>query len=271
MSCFLLMDILSIHSTDMFNKQNAWASHLLPEYKNIILPSVSTVGALRAPASLIKNTGAQHWDNNIWNYHLQLPPPYNTIVLGGAKSVLAHAPRSWLKRGDDSLHLPGVAQYMATWPTHEVVGWPAATDAADTDDKDDEEDALALPAEEGGAWTGVVAPTADGFPFVGPAPARDGHFLAAGFGGHGMPRILLATAQMVPAVLESLGVKWTAPEMVKEFPPLPKPFVATAKRVELLQHFDVQAEYEEDVKSHEASAKKAFCTGERSVAWKTQV
>lgn len=228
------------------------------------MPSLSIVSALKAPAGFIKNTGAQHFDNNTWNYHLQLPSPHNTIILGGAKTVLAHAPRVWLNHGDDSIHPPGIAHYLATWPENEVVGWPA------DDNNNNNHTGLALPALEGGAWTGVVSPTADDFPFVGPAPARDGHFLAAGFNGHGMPRILIATAQLVPAVLESLGVKWTAPAMVQDFPPLPKPFVATAKRVELLQDFDVQAEYELEVESHEESAKKAFCTGERNVAWKAQ-
>lgn len=238
--------------------QNAWASHLLPEYSKIILPSVSTVGALKGPEGFIKNTGAQHWGGNIWNYHLQLPPPYNTIALGGAKAVISHYPREWLNRGDDNRHLPGVPEYMATWPAEEVVGWP--------DDKAE----LALPAEEGGVWLGVVSPTADAFPFVGPAPAREGHFIAAGFGGHGMPRILLSTAHLTPLVLDSLGIKWTTPALVTQYPPLPKPFVVTAKRVEMLQDYDMKAEYDEEVKANEAAAKKNFCGEARSCPWKLQ-
>lgn len=220
---------------------------------------MSTVSAIKAPEGFIKNTGAQHWDNNIWNYHLQLPAPYNTIALGGAKAVINHYPHEWLNRNDDNRHLPGVPEYMATWPTEEVVGWPAETAE------------LALPAEEGGVWTGIVAPTADAFPFVGAAPAREGHFLAAGFGGHGMPRILLSTAHLTPLVLDSVGVRWTAPALVKQYPPLPKPFVVTAKRVELLQDFDIKAEYDEDVKNYEVSSKKNLLGDARNLSWKSVV
>lgn len=56
--------------------------------------------------------------------------------------------------------------------------------------------------DQGGSWTGgkfdiilrdrsstnqitVETSSADGFPFVGPVPNRAGHFIAAGFAGHG--------------------------------------------------------------------------------------
>ncbi|KAF3763924.1 DAO-domain-containing protein [Cryphonectria parasitica EP155] len=230
-----------IHAT------NAWASHLLPEYSNIISPSVSTVGAIKAPEGFIKNTGAQHFDDEIWNYHLQLPPPFNALILGGAKPVIAQYPREWFKRGEDDKHLPGVPAYMKAWPKEEVVGWPSSDECE-----------LALPAKEGGVWTGVVSVTADAFPFIGPAPDRAGHFIAAGFGGHGMPRIFLATAYLTPLVLDSLGVKWTAPSLVAPYPPLPKPFVITAERVQALKGYDMMGDYEETIKSHEKSAEKPF-------------
>lgn len=216
------------------------------------------MAAVKAPEGFIKATGAQHWDGDIWNYHLQLPAPYNAIVLGGAKAVIAHYPRKWLNDGDDSKNLPGVPEYVESWPTEEVVGWPLGGDKAE----------LALPAQEGGVWTGLVSPTADAFPFVGPAPARDGHFIAAGFGGHGMPRILLTTAHLTPLVLDSLGVKWTAPSLVAPYPALPKPFVVTAKRVEALQDADMKADYEEGVKSHEDCAKYSYCNVPRCLHWK---
>lgn len=144
---------------------------------------------------------------------------------------------------------------MATWPENEVVDWPAKSE-------------LALPADQGGVWTGIVSPSVDGFPFVGPAPNRPGHFIAAGFGGHGMPRILLSTAHLTPLVLDSLGVEWSAPALVKEYPPIPAPFVVTANRVAALQGVDTQAEYEADIKGMEEDAKKEYCNGPRSLHWK---
>lgn len=224
------------------------------------MPSCSTVGAIKAPEGFIKNTGAQHWDDDIWNYHLQLPSPYNAIALGGAKSVVAHYPREWLKRGEDDKHLPGVPEYMETWPKNEVVGWPFDSEKAE----------LALPADQGGVWTGIVSPTADGFPFVGPVPGREGHFMAAGFGGHGMPRILLSTADLTPIILDSLGIKWTAPSLVAAYPPMPKPFAVTAERVQALQGWDAKGALEADIKASEEAAKKPFCNGPRSLFWKSK-
>lgn len=191
--------------------------------------------------------------------------------------MLAHHPRRWLKRHDDALRLPGVPAYVARWPAHDLVAWPATATAETA--QTDLTAALALPAHEGGVWTGVVAAVPDGFPFVGPAPARAGHFLAAGFGGHGMPRILLATAQLVPAVLASLagsggvaGAKTgtTTPPLVAGFPPLPGAFVVTAERVARWRGFDVAADVEAEVRGLEASAAKAFCVEARGLAWETE-
>lgn len=192
---------------------------------------------------------------------MQLPPPHNTIVLGGAKCVIAHYPREWVKQSDDSKYLPGVAEYMATWGAAEVADWPETAPSE-----------LALPAEQGGVWTGLVSPTADGFPFVGPAPGHEGHFLAAGFGGHGMPRILLATATLAQSVLAGLGVQGVqVPPLLAKYPPMPQPFVVTAERVKALEGYDVQADIEADVESHEEAAKRGIANGPRAIGWKTRL
>lgn len=109
-------------------------------------------------------------------------------------------------------------------------------------------------------WTGVTAPTADAFPFVGAVPAREGHFVAAGFGGHGMPRILLSTAHLAPLVLQGLKVeKFEAPALTSKYPSLPRPFVVTAKRLEALQLGSAKEElYAEGLASHKESAMLPF-------------
>lgn len=162
---------------------------------------------------------------------------------------------------------------MATWPETEVVDWPSPPSPPQQQQQQQQqhgevEKKLALPAQQGGVWTGVVSPSLDGFPFVGPAPDRDGHFLAAGFGGHGMPRILLSTAHLAPLVLDSLAVAWSAPALVEAYPPMPQPFVVTAERVAALRRRDARAEYEDEVKGHEEAAKKEYCNGPRSLHWK---
>lgn len=139
-----------------------------------------------------------------------------------------------------------------------MVDWPGAEDEAE----------LALETAEGGNWTGVESDSIDSFPFVGAVPDRPGHIVAAGFNGHGMPRILLSTAYIIPLVLTELGVKWTAPKLVEKYPPLPEPFVATAERIKALQTADANAGYVASVKGHEESAKKPFCNDKRCLFWK---
>jgi hypothetical protein len=112
----------------------------------------------------------------------------------------------------------------------------------------------------------VQSSSADGFPFVGSVPNRDGHYIAAGFAGHGMPRILLSATHIAPLVLESLGLDYNTPELVAAYPPLPKPFHATAERIESLQSTDVAAIAEQYKRGCEESAKKPFCDPGRPVS-----
>jgi hypothetical protein len=130
---------------------------------------------------------------------LQLPPPYNTIIIGGAKSLLVHNPRSYILNDSEDKQFEGVPEFYRTWSASDVVGWPAEDPAE-----------LGKPVDEGGCWSGgklfyiseqsrkntligrvVASSSIDDFPFVGTVPNRDGHFVAAGFGGHGESLSLL--------------------------------------------------------------------------------
>ena len=82
--------------------------------------------------------------------------------------------------------------------------------------------------------------TLDAFPFVGEMPSQPGNFVAAGFNGHGMPRILLTTAHLAPLVLDNLGIRHSKPKMLDQAPPLPKPFILTQKRIDELHKVDVK-------------------------------
>lgn len=172
--------------------------------------------------------------------------------------MCAHYPREWARSDDEHKLLPGVAEFFRTWPGSDVAGWPGEEGEAE----------LALGAAEGGCWTGVESDSADAFPFVGDVPGRPGHVVAAGFNGHGMPRILLSAAHVAPLVLAGLGVAWTAPGLVRGYPPLPGPFVVTAARVEALRGVDAGIAYDACVKGHEDSVKKPFCNEKRCLFWK---
>ncbi|KAF9881472.1 FAD dependent oxidoreductase [Colletotrichum karsti] len=242
-----------VRTKTVVHTTNRWASHLLPEFSNLIFSDRATLASIKAPEGFIKHTGAQHWDSNVNNYHLQLPPPYNNIILGGARQLLSHFPEKCDLNDEEDKQFEGVPEFFKSWPASDVVGWQGSNPAE-----------LAKDDNEGGVWTGVDSMSIDSFPFVGAIPARDGHFVAAGFSGHGMPRILLSTAHITPLILDSLGAKYSAPAMVAPFPPLPEPFHASAERVSSLQKVDAAAKFAEYAKSSLESAKKPFCNDERS-------
>lgn len=120
------------------------------------------------------------------------------------------------------------------------------------------------------------------FPFVGAVPNKEGHWMAAGFVGHGkhygifnnrcvrltdagMPRILLSTAHIIPRLLDFLSFEYQQPALVTPYPPLPKPFVVTAERVERLQNTDLDAKAQAYRESCKESSQKPFCMDERSM------
>ncbi|KAK8036366.1 hypothetical protein PG991_001503 [Apiospora marii] len=229
---------------------NAWASHLRPEYSNLVLPEKGTLAAIKAPAGFIKHTGAQHWDATVNNYHLQLPAPHNAIILGGARQYLVHRPSDCVLRGDDDQPMPGVDEFFRSWPSSDVQAWP-------------ESDAATKLEEQGGSWTGIETTSADGFPFVGAAPQHPGQWITAGFAGHGMPRILLSTSSISTLVLDALGIEHSEPSGVAQLP-LPKPFQVTQDRVDRLQNTDVEGIRTRFTANCKASSVKPFCNVERS-------
>lgn len=164
----------SIRTRAVVHTTNRWASHLLPEFSKLILGDRATMAAIKAPEGFIKHTGAQHWDSSVNNYHLQLPPPYNTIIFGGGRQFLVHQPEACFLNDEEDQQVEGFADFCQTWPTSDVKGWPSAGPAE-----------LSKDVNEGGVWTGIETSSIDSFPFVGPVPGREGHFMAAGFVGHG--------------------------------------------------------------------------------------
>src|SRR5690242_10888830 len=115
------------------------------------------------------------------NYHLQLPPPYNTIILGGGKAVVAHDPRSFIHNDSEDKQFDGLPEFYKSWPASDVAKWPGKNPAE-----------LSKKLDDGGVWTGseshlpphtsvksannspVYSSSIDEFPFVGAVPNHNG-------------------------------------------------------------------------------------------------
>ncbi|CAG8099176.1 unnamed protein product [Penicillium olsonii] len=163
-----------VRTKAVMHATNRWASHLLPEFSNLIFGSRSTLASIKAREGFIKHTGAQHWDSMVNNYHLQLPPPYNSIIIGGARSLLVHSPQDCYRNDEEDKQFDGVPEFFQSWPKSDIAEWPGSHPAE-----------LARNVDDGGCWSGIESMSIDAFPFVGDIPDRDGHFVAAGFSGHG--------------------------------------------------------------------------------------
>lgn len=140
-------------------RQNRWAGHLLDQFDKLIVPGRATIAAIKAPEGFIKHTGAQHWDSvvnvrvdvlrlsqmilTMQNYHLQLPPPYNHIVVGGAKPLTVHNPSSYIGSDLEDQQFDGVPEFYAAWPALDIVDWQGGNPAE-----------FGRKRDEGGVWSG---------------------------------------------------------------------------------------------------------------------
>ena len=54
-----------VRTKTVVHATNRWASHLLPDFDNLIFGSRGSLASIKAPKGLIKHSGAQHWDHNV--------------------------------------------------------------------------------------------------------------------------------------------------------------------------------------------------------------
>jgi glycine/D-amino acid oxidase-like deaminating enzyme len=152
----------SIRAKAVIHSTNAFASHLLPEFNKLIMPERCSLAAVPAPAGFIKHTGAQHWDATVnvgdyltdgrWrfsnkyeqNYHLQLPEPYNDIILGGGRQLLVHKADECFPSDEDNDLFEGMGDFFASWGARDVKDWPGSRE-------------LSRAVDDGGCWTGSMS------------------------------------------------------------------------------------------------------------------
>jgi hypothetical protein len=148
-----------VRTRTVVHATNRWASHLLPEFGNLIFGGRGTLASIKAPEGFIKHTGAQHWDHvvNVYlpsslkpffnrisqNYHIQLPPPYNAIIVGGGKSLLVHDPHSYILNDSEDQQFVGIPEFYQSWPAADIIDWPGEIPTK-----------LNRCVNEGGCWSG---------------------------------------------------------------------------------------------------------------------
>ena len=156
---------------------NAYTSHLLPEFSDLIVPARETMSALLPPkgATLLPNSygfvGTHHVGPSADDYLNQrpfqgVPNPAGHLMFGGGRPA---GKKETVGQDDDSVLDPGVAAYLRRELLDVLV-------------LDGQTDGL-VELEATHQWSGIIALSKDHRPWVGGVPGRKGVWLAGGYSG----------------------------------------------------------------------------------------
>lgn len=199
---------------------NAYTSHLLPAFSDLIVPVRGQMSALAPPPSLSGPSARLHTSmgfegDGLDDYLIQRPEARGGHLMFGGGRNLGES----MGVTDDGVVEAKTARYLRR-TLLDACALPEGRDASAE---------LAAVAE----WTGIMGFSRDEVPWVGPVPGDGarGVFVAAGFTGHGMPNTWLsgkAVASMVRAGLRGEnGV-----EVARRETGLPGAYLVTEERVE---------------------------------------
>jgi hypothetical protein len=188
---------------------NAYTSHLLPQFCDLIVPTRGQIAALKPPkepqpgeAPLdIGHTfyfvgDAPNQPSGRDDYLVQRPPLAAELILGGGRQVAKnHAvgvwddsaldePVRWWLKGE----LPGVLDLS-------IRSAPGSPEKATGSNGPSQLQPKKQDLEATHEWSGIMGFSRDGYPWVGPVSTNlgggEGLWLAAGYTGHGMPNAAL--------------------------------------------------------------------------------
>jgi glycine/D-amino acid oxidase-like deaminating enzyme len=185
---------------------NAYTSSILPQYKGKIVPvrgvcsHIITPNGATAP-HLPSTYSVRHGPQE---YDYLIPRADGSIIVGGARPAFWNDHSSWWDNTNDAELVAGTKEYFDNYMQRHFHGW-----------------------ENSGArlnkiWTGIMGYSSDLVPHLGEVPGKKGQYICAGFSGHGMPQILLASAGVARMVSEEVEYEETG---------LPKLFKTTQERL----------------------------------------
>ncbi|KAH0545364.1 hypothetical protein FGG08_000505 [Glutinoglossum americanum] len=172
----------TIEATSVVLATNAYTSHLLPEFADLIVPVRGEMSALTPPASLRANPltrtyvflggGDQGYIQDGYLTQRPVDPSGDSggqMMFGGAR---CDARNMGVGVDDDSEIDKPSAKRLHTLMKHLV----PASDAGD---------AAPPLLEAENEWSGIMGFSRDGCPWVGKVPGKNGVYLSGGYTGHG--------------------------------------------------------------------------------------
>lgn len=177
---------------------NAYTSHLLPSFSNLIVPVRGTMSALIPPpnSTILPNSygfvGAGPGANpNADDYLIQrpfngVPNPKGHLMFGGGRTA---GVLEGIGETDDSVVDTGSVAYLQRILLETLDLGPEAKGMKQ------------LKVEK--AWSGIMGYSRDNAPWIGGVPGMEGVWLCAGYTGHGMPNATLCAKAAVEMLLAS--------------------------------------------------------------------
>jgi glycine/D-amino acid oxidase-like deaminating enzyme len=204
---------------------NAYTSHLLPDFADLIVPCRGQMSALVPLPSIAGDnrlkTSMGFEGDGLDDYLIQRPTEKGGHLMFGGGRTFGKS----VGVTDDSTFDETTAAYLRR-ELVEAFELPERKGESSGSEK--------VEMQAVAQWTGVMGFSRDEVPWVGPVPGKEGVFVAAGYTGHGMPNTWLSGKAVAEMVGESLagGDLAAVVEAAREATGLPKAYQVSVERIE---------------------------------------
>ncbi|KAL2867297.1 NAD(P)/FAD-dependent oxidoreductase [Aspergillus lucknowensis] len=204
-----------IECSQVVHATNAYSAALEPSLRGLITPSPHMCNQIIPPVAFEGSKGLEY------SYGVLIPegsvvsinPRSSTegSILFGGRNAGQQEFEEWLQEHperstDDSLEgFKSVTDAVKNFAESEIIGWKAKFNNH--------------------SWSGIIALSADGVPFIGQLPGLPGQWVCAGHQGHGMARIFTAAPGLVKLMD---GCSWADTQ-------LPEVYQITTARIDRLK------------------------------------
>lgn len=186
----------TVVAKDVLLTTNAYTSHLLPDFQNLIVPNRGQVAAVEVPKDSIPLPHTHVWfiDDGDSDVYLIQRDVSNTIILGGLRLSVPGGEKCISR---DNVINDKIADELHEASSHALKLRPQG-----------EPEQKVLPSSMD--WTGIMGFSPDNHPWVGKVPEElgggEGLYIAAGYTGHGMPTAARSAIAAAQQILKTTGV-----------------------------------------------------------------
>ncbi|KAB8556628.1 hypothetical protein FH972_025664 [Carpinus fangiana] len=189
-----------VTSPNVILATNGYSAHFLPELQGVIVPLRGHCTAQRPgmglPKPALPMTYSFFYEAG-YEYMISRPigsKGQGDIIIGGGRTIaLPNEGLAEFGETNDTVLEPALATYLHGCAA-EYFGRNWGRDHSDGREKT--------------TWSGIMGISADGLPYVGSMPGKEGVWISAGFNGHGMVMCLKSAEGLVNLMLDGDVATW---------------------------------------------------------------